>query len=72
MNTGANNTVGRRLGGVRRSLRAPWRAVFGPIFQKEMAVAGRRGATYWIRALYTLGLLGAIAIAFFSRGLWRA
>ncbi|MBC7771720.1 MAG: hypothetical protein H7210_04425, partial [Pyrinomonadaceae bacterium] len=39
---------------------------FGPIFIKDVRVAGRRGGTYWTRMLYPVALLGLISIIYFS------
>ena len=39
---------------------------FGPVFQKDVRVAGRRKGTYWIRALYTLMLGFILSIVFMS------
>ncbi len=36
----------------------------GPIFHKEVWVAGRRAGPYWIRCLYAAGLLGLVALVF--------
>jgi ABC-type transport system involved in multi-copper enzyme maturation permease subunit len=36
----------------------------GPIFQKEVRVAGRRKGTYWLRGLYTIALLALVSFAF--------
>jgi len=42
----------------------PVSILFGPIFQKEVRTSGRRRATYIFRALYTLGLLVLVGVAF--------
>jgi ABC-type transport system involved in multi-copper enzyme maturation permease subunit len=39
-------------------------AIPGPIFHKEMRVAGRRGMTYLIRCLYTLALIALVALVY--------
>lgn len=36
----------------------------GPIFHKEIWVAGRRAGPYWIRGLYAAGLLALVAFVF--------
>jgi ABC-type transport system involved in multi-copper enzyme maturation permease subunit len=51
---------------VRVPLLNPVTALFGPIFQKEVRVSGRRRGTYALRFLYTLGLLGLVSIAFWG------
>lgn len=38
----------------------------GPLFQKEVRVHGRRGATYWTRSLYCLLLLGVMVVFYLS------
>ncbi|MDX2131098.1 MAG: ABC transporter permease subunit [Planctomycetota bacterium] len=45
-------------------------AIPGPIFHKEMWMAGRRGGTYAIRALYTGALLAIVALTFVSMRPW--
>jgi hypothetical protein len=44
----------------------PVSLLFGPIFDKEMRVQGRRVSTYWVRALYASGLLGLVAFVYFG------
>lgn len=45
---------------------SPNRLFFGPIFIKDVRVAGRRTGTYWTRMLYPVALLGLISIIYFS------
>lgn len=42
----------------------PVSMLFGPIFQKEVRTSGRRRGTYIFRALYALGLLALVGVAF--------
>ncbi len=68
--------VGATNSGARAGRRAwpaallPWRLFFGPMFQKEMRVSGRKLGTYFIRAGYALVLAVVVAIAFF--GAWES
>lgn len=45
---------------------SPLALLFGPIFQKEVRVTGRRRFTYVARTLYVLLLLSVVSIAFVS------
>lgn len=42
----------------------PWRLFFGPVFQKEMRVSGRKLSTYLARAAYALILALVVSLAF--------
>lgn len=42
------------------------RGLFGPVFQREVRVAGRRASTYWVRGLYVLGLTVLAALVYFA------
>lgn len=54
-----------RLRGALRSVTlSPVSLFFGPVFQKEVRVAGRRRITYWFRALYPLTLIGVASVAY--------
>ncbi len=44
------------------------RMFVGPIFQREVRALGRRRAPYWVRAGYTLLLLGIVSLVFL--GVW--
>ncbi len=44
----------------------PFSLFFGPIFQKEVIVTGRRKATYFTRALYPLLLLAFASLFYFA------
>ncbi len=48
---------------------APWRLLFGPVFQKEMRVSGRKLWTYLARAAYALILAVVVSLAFW--GAWQ-
>ncbi|MGE3106816.1 MAG: ABC transporter permease [Phycisphaerales bacterium] len=50
---------------LRSLLISPWRLAFGPIFLKDVRVAGRRVGTYWTRGLYVLALLGLVSLIYF-------
>lgn len=50
----------------RSLLVSPWSLAFGPIFLKDVRVAGRRVGTYWMRGMYVVALLGLISILYFS------
>lgn len=52
-------TLGERL----RTLN-PLFLLFGPTFQREMRVAGRKRSTYAFRSLYLVGLLGIVTLAY--------
>src|SRR5262245_31818126 len=50
-------------------------AIPGPLFDKEVRVAGRRPSTYWVRGLYALGMLGLASLVFLANwegGYWGA
>ncbi|MEQ8316469.1 MAG: ABC transporter permease subunit [Phycisphaerales bacterium] len=52
-----------------RALRLPRsiaRTFVGPIFQREVRALGRRRAPHWVRAGYTLVLLGIVSLVFFA------
>lgn len=51
---------------IRGALRNPFAQFFGPIFDKEVRVMGRRRVTYFVRAAYPLALLGLISIVYFA------
>jgi len=58
---------GARLRAWGRSFRFnPVALLFGPVFQKEVRVVGRKRSTYVVRALYPLLLLGIAAFAYGS------
>lgn len=42
------------------------RGLFGPVFQREVRVAGRRASTYWVRGLYVMGLTVLAALVYFA------
>lgn len=42
------------------------RGLFGPVFDREIRVASRRGSSFWIRALYVLGLAILSSIVYFA------
>ncbi len=42
------------------------RGLFGPVFQREVRVTGRRVSTYWIRPLYVLGLAVIASIVYLA------
>lgn len=48
---------------------SPVRLLFGPIFLKEMRVAGRRRGVYWRRALYAFALGLIVSIIFIT--MWQ-
>jgi ABC-type transport system involved in multi-copper enzyme maturation permease subunit len=50
----------------RSLLVSPLSLFFGPIFIKDIRVAGRRTGTYWTRMVYPVALLGLISIIYFS------
>jgi len=50
----------------RSLLVSPSSLFFGPIFVKDVRVAGRRTGTYWTRMLYPLALIGLISMIYFS------
>lgn len=43
---------------------SPLALFFGPVFQREVRVSGRRRATYWLRFLFAVGLLSIVGLAF--------
>jgi len=57
-----------KAGGVARlmlfPLRGPGSLLFGPIFQKEVRVAGRKRGTYIVRAVYAVGLALLVSLVF--------
>jgi ABC-type transport system involved in multi-copper enzyme maturation permease subunit len=41
------------------------RGLFGPVFDREIRVVSRRVSTFWVRALYTLGLAALASLIYF-------
>ncbi|MBS0189935.1 MAG: ABC transporter permease subunit [Phycisphaerales bacterium] len=41
------------------------RGLFGPIFEREVRVVGRRKSTYWVRGAYVLGLAALATLVYF-------
>ncbi|MFZ2873844.1 MAG: ABC transporter permease subunit [Phycisphaerales bacterium] len=54
----------RLLRGLRPSHLA-W-AIPGPVFAKEVSMAGRRASTYWIRGGFVLGMTALVALVFMA------
>ncbi|MBX3380280.1 MAG: ABC transporter permease subunit [Phycisphaeraceae bacterium] len=42
------------------------RGLFGPVFQREVRAVSRRTSSFWVRALYTLGLAVLASIIYFA------
>lgn len=42
------------------------RGLIGPVFQREVRVASRRASSFWVRALYALGLAVLASIIYFA------
>ncbi|CAG0993665.1 hypothetical protein PHYC_02439 [Phycisphaerales bacterium] len=53
----------RRMGEALKPANLAW-AIPGPIFHKEMWLAGRRTGTYWIRGIYTVLLLALVSLVY--------
>lgn len=56
-------SLASRVGAAVRPSTILW-AIPGPIFHKEMWLSGRRGGTYLIRCLYTLGLIVLVGMVY--------
>ncbi|CAN5841247.1 hypothetical protein BH11PLA1_BH11PLA1_23750 [soil metagenome] len=44
----------------------PIRIFFGPVFQRDVRIVGRRVSTYWTRFAFVMGLVGIFAMAAFT------
>ncbi|MBX3390656.1 MAG: ABC transporter permease subunit [Phycisphaeraceae bacterium] len=42
------------------------RGLFGPVCDREIRVVSRRSSSYWVRALYVLGLAGISSLVYFA------
>lgn len=42
------------------------RGLFGPVFDREIRVTSRRSSSFWVRALYTLGLAALATLVYFA------
>lgn len=63
----AASGAGRRIVRLVRGL-APARLLFGPVFQVDVRVSGRKGWTYASRCMVAALLLGVMALAFIGAG----
>ncbi len=54
------------IGNVRAVIGTPYRAVFGPIFDKELRVISRRKRTYVLRCIYVMLMLILVVLAWLT------